>query len=229
MTGFRSLFRAIAHFAKRQLRDGAVDRRAAFWDIYTRNAWGSNESVSGRGSELGFTSRLQTELAELLRELGIHSLADAPCGDFNWMQHVDLAGVRYLGVDIVADLIDANRRRHGREDLQFRTLDIVSEQIQRSDLIFCRHCFIHLSNEDVRAAVSNFCKSGSTWLLTTHSVEVQSNGNIESGSFRLVNLERSPFNFPPPQRMIRDDPATEGTASGFLGLWRVASLERSGH
>lgn len=229
MTGFRSFFRAIAHFAKRHSRDSVVDRRVAFRDIYCRNAWGSNESVSGLGSEHVFTAELQIELARLLRELGVHSLTDAPCGDFNWMQRVDLAGIRYLGVDIVADLIDANRRRYGREGLQFRTLDIVSEQIPRSDLILCRHCFIHLSNEDVRAAVSNFCKSGSTWLLTTHSVEVQSNGNIESGSFRLVNLERSPFNFPPPERMIRDDPATEGTASGFLGLWRVASLERSGY
>lgn len=219
----------MAQMAIRHVKRGAVDRRIAFRDIYRRNAWGSNESVSGLGSEHVFTSELQIELARLLRELGIHSLADAPCGDFNWMQCVDLAGIRYLGVDIVAELIDANRKGYGREGLEFRTLDIVSEQIPRSDLIFCRHCFIHLSNEDVLAAVSNFCKSGSIWLLTTHSVDVQSNENIESGSFRLVNLERPPFNFPPPERMIKDDPAAEGAASGYLGLWRVASLERPGY
>ena len=111
MTRLRTALRAIARLAARRLRGGAVDRRTAFRDIYARNSWGSNESVSGPGSELGFTSGLQVELAKMLRELGVQSLADAPCGDFNWMRCVDLAGIRYLGVDIVAELIEMNRKQ----------------------------------------------------------------------------------------------------------------------
>ena len=229
MTRLRSALRAIARLAARRLRGGAVDRRTAFRDIYARNSWGSNESVSGPGSELGFTSGLQVELAKMLRELGVQSLADAPCGDFNWMRCVDLAGIRYLGVDIVAELIEMNRKRFGRDGVEFMTLDIVSQEVPRADLIFCRHCFIHLSNNDIRAAVSNFRKSGSTWLLTTQATHVDANADIDSGSFRLINLERPPFNFPPAERMIRDDATAEERESSWLGLWSLASLERLGY
>jgi hypothetical protein len=213
----------------RQLRSGPGRRRAAFESIYARNAWGSDESVSGLGSEIEFTSGLRAALAEHLRRLGVRSMVDAPCGDFNWMSQVDLAGVRYLGVDIVSDLIESNRKRHGRDGVEFRILDIVAEQIPRADLVLCRHCLIHLSNRDVRKAISNFRRSGSTWLLTTHSQSVARNEDIESGSFRPINLQMSPFNLPPPEQMIRDEPASTGPATGFLGLWRLADLARAGY
>lgn len=145
------------------------------------------------------------------------------------MRHVELGVIRYLGVDIVHNLIEANRRRYARDGVEFKVLDIVSERIPRVDLVLCRHCFIHLSNEDVRTAISNFRRSGSTWLLTTHSTQVERNHDIDPGSFRPVNLERSPFNFPAAEQWIQDDPVSDGRASGFLGLWRLADLEKAGY
>ena len=43
--------------------------------------------------------QVTAELGELIRELGITSVVDAPCGDFNWMQDVDLAGASYWGCE----------------------------------------------------------------------------------------------------------------------------------
>ncbi len=86
----RSTLRAFARYVARRVRDGSSVRRAAFRRIYTRNAWGSKGSVSGSGSESEFTASLRVTLPDLLRELGVRSVLDAPCGDFNWMQGVDL-------------------------------------------------------------------------------------------------------------------------------------------
>src|SRR4051812_27850000 len=65
---------------------------AVFSDIYRNNSWGDAESVSGRGSTLARTEVIRRSLPGLLESVGARSLLDAPCGDFNWMRHVELAG-----------------------------------------------------------------------------------------------------------------------------------------
>ena len=77
---------------KRQRRQIAAspDPKAAFTTIYRQNVWGSRESVSGNGSTLASTEVFRAEFAALLTTLGIRSILDAPCGDFNWMRLVPL-------------------------------------------------------------------------------------------------------------------------------------------
>lgn len=73
--------------------------------------WGTNESVSGPGSNLTQTAVLRRELPRLLRRIGAKSMLDAPCGDWFWMRHVDLSGIEYLGADIAAAMVDSCRAR----------------------------------------------------------------------------------------------------------------------
>src|SRR3990167_7338614 len=90
-------------------------RRAVFGRAYDEpELWGSTESASGRGSELGATEALRTWLPELFQKLGVTSVLDAPCGDWNWMQHVDLAGIDYTGADIVASVIEHHQAELAR-------------------------------------------------------------------------------------------------------------------
>src|SRR4051812_19402296 len=83
-----------------RIRGGRSTRHAAnpsleiiFSGIYRNNSWGDPESVSGRGSTLARTEVMRKTLPILLANVRAKSLLDAPCGDFNWMQHVDLGGV----------------------------------------------------------------------------------------------------------------------------------------
>src|SRR5579871_5494787 len=74
---------------------------ALFTRYYKTNHWESQESVSGPGSELRFTNRMRQDLSTLIRLFGITSIADAPCGDLNWMRYVDIGTTcRYIGYDI---------------------------------------------------------------------------------------------------------------------------------
>jgi hypothetical protein len=41
----------------------------------------------------------------LAAQLGVSSILDIPCGDFNWTQSVNFGSCRYFGADIVEDLV----------------------------------------------------------------------------------------------------------------------------
>src|SRR5580700_8852701 len=79
--------------------------RRTFTEIYEQNLWKSGESFSGQGSTFGATTAIRDALPALFTKLGIRSLLDAGCGDFNWMKSTDLGLIEYLGVDVVEPLI----------------------------------------------------------------------------------------------------------------------------
>jgi len=201
-------------------------REEIFTTIFKENFWRSAESVSGSGSELQATELARPFIEKLVRELGIRSVLDVPCGDFNWMRQVDLGDCHYTGGDIVRPLIDANQSRYSRAGHDFIHMDITRDAIPRADLILCRDCFIHFSDRHITAALRNFKRSGSTYLLTNTYREWRQNENIRTGEFRHLNLRLPPFNFPPPVRQL-DEKSPEEQAQFFgkmLGLWKLADL-----
>lgn len=202
---------------------GLADR---FTRIRETNLWGAAESVSGLGSELAATATLRQELPRLLADLGAKSLLDIPCGDFGWMSAVDLAGIRYVGGDIVEALVEENRAKHG---LDFRRLNLCSDDLPQADVVFCRDCLVHLSYANIGRAVENLRRSGSTWLLTTHFLECEENRDIEDGDWRMLNFELEPFRWGPPLRVLveRCTESGGGYEDKALALWRIADLTRS--
>jgi SAM-dependent methyltransferase len=197
-----------------------------FSEIYRNNLWADPESVSGRGSTLARTETIRRALPGVLAGVGARSLLDAPCGDFNWMRHVDLGGVEYTGADVVPELIARNRRAHGGPGRTFVVADVTRDRLPRVDVILCRDCFIHLSFRDINAALANFKRSGSRYLLATTHVAVAENEDMSTGGWRSVNLQSPPFNFPPPRELIVED----AELGKCLGLWSLEELEvrRSG-
>ncbi|MCA1591525.1 MAG: class I SAM-dependent methyltransferase [Acidobacteria bacterium] len=191
-----------------------------FSRIYLNNSWADAESVSGRGSTLARTDAIRRSLPALLESVGARSLLDAPCGDFNWMRDVELGAIEYVGADVVPELIAQNRHRHGDVSRRFVVLDITSDQLPEVDAILCRDCFIHLSFKHTHAAISNFKRSNSKFLLATTHTSVRENSDVETGGWRSVNLLLPPFNFPPPVRLVMED----SEAGKCLGMWRLENL-----
>lgn len=196
-----------------------------FTDKYSRNAWRGVESVSGTGSDLSQTRVIAAEIPRLLHELGVVSMLDIPCGDFNWMRTVDLSGIRYIGADIVKNLVDRNRSFE-RENVAFTHANLLTDDLPKVDLILCRDCLVHFSSADIRRALNNMQRSGATYLVTTTFPERTENADIPTGRWRVLNLEKAPFNFPPPLRLIIEQ-CTEGSgkyADKSLAVWRFDDL-----
>src|SRR5689334_11036374 len=114
-----------------------------FTAFYRHNAWEEGESRSGVGSTLASTTTLRRELPDLLRRLDVRSMLDVPCGDFYWMREVDLAGIDYVGGDIVDELVARNREMHGASGRRFEVVDLTSTPLPHADLVFCRDCLAH--------------------------------------------------------------------------------------
>lgn len=194
--------------------------RDIFSNHYSTNYWADDESVSGHGSTLAATASIRADLPVLLAQYNINSMLDIPCGDLNWMCQVEFPeGFRYIGADIVPDLIAEMAALH-QADL--RVLDITRDKLPPVDLIFCRDLLGHFSNRDVRLALNNVRNSGAKYLLATTFPEHETNGDIETGQWRPINLA-SLFGLPDPIEYMREDCVEGGGefSDKSLGLWRV--------
>ncbi len=202
-----------------------------FQQIHDSSAWNvvTTESVSGEGSTLEQTATLRAELPGLLRKLGVRSLLDLPCGDFNWMQHLDLTGIRYTGGDIVPALVERNQAQFGNETRQFQHLNLLTDPLPAADLLFCRDCLVHLSFADVQAALDNIRRSGIIYLATTHFHDEPENADILTGGWRPLNFFKAPFNFPASVAEINENcTEMDGAFSDkCLVVWRVDDLRLS--
>jgi hypothetical protein len=199
-------------------------RRATFERIYQSNAWAGQESRSGPGSAVSRTVATRKRLCELVNELGIKTLLDAPCGDFNWMKVLNMNLSGYVGVDIVPEIIERNREHFASCFRSFIVGDITVDILPKADLIICRDCFAHLCTHDCLAAIHNFKASGSTYLLATTSPSIRHNGDIPTGSWRALNLQLPPFSFPQPIEIIDEQSPEKLDRDKQLGLWRLDSI-----
>ncbi len=223
----RNPFKAIRKFIKKK-RELHFFRHASKQEIFTRiyeqNKWGDEQTRSGKGSNMDRTAAIRRELPALLRELGIESILDIPCGDFYWMKEVDLGGTNYYGADIVRELIQQNIRQHSAPYRKFLQLNLLEDTLPIADAVLCRECLVHFSFADVMAAVENIRKADAKYLLTTHFPNIESNTDILTGKHRPLNLCLPPFNWPPALDQIDEDQGNGKHGCKQLAVWRVADL-----
>jgi len=205
-----------------EARTARIGKR--FTDIWRTNAWGHAESRSGSGSTLAQTEKLRPKLQQVLRNLQVHSLLDAGCGDLNWLQTQSSELGLYLGVDIVDELVtDLRQRFRGRKNHFFNPADITTDRLPRTDAILCRDVLGHLSLPLATLALENFRASGASYLIAT-TFPRGSNDAIRTGAWQAIDLNAAPFNLPPPLLLI--DEELSGTRKS-LGVWALRSTVHS--
>jgi SAM-dependent methyltransferase len=199
---------------------------AIFSEIYYSRAWGGEESVSGPGSGVQRTASFRSNLSMLLEELHAEVLLDAGCGDFNWMKETELAGCRYIGVDVVPDLIRKNAQEFEMPRRTFLNLDLTEHDLPQADVVLCRDCLVHFSFEHIFKAIRNFKRSKSRYLLTTTFIDWPDNIDIATGGWRQINLQIPPFGFPEAIALIDEKCEHSGGvfADKRLGLWDLTSI-----
>ena len=198
--------------------------REVFAEIYRRNIWGFQETVSGSGSTLHYTQKLRHGLPGLLSDLSIRTLLDLPCGDFHWMSKIELPVAHYIGCDIVPRLVQTARSKYGRPDREFRTIDLCNDPLPDADLLLCRDCLIHLSEDMNFLAVTNILRSNIKYLLITTYPDGR-NRSIRSGDWFTLNLNAAPYNFPPPIRVLDDWVPPFDRRQ--LALWEIENLRHA--
>jgi hypothetical protein len=197
-----------------------------FVQIYRNRSWFVTESVSGMGSTMQQTAPLRRALPRLVAKYGVKTFFDAPCGDFHWMQSVDLGDVDYIGADLVPELIAENSAKHSRPGRRFEVHDIVNTPPPAADLWMCRDVLFHLTNADAIAVLRQFATSQVRFLLSTTYPYLPANVDLErNGGFRTINLCKPPFNLPRPIEQIDDFVAPY--TPRVLGLWSREQVARA--
>ena len=170
-----------------------------FTTIHRYNLWANSESVSGDGSSLNYTEQLRSELPKLISSLRIHSILDAPCGDFNWFNTMlQESGItlNYTGVDIVKPLIKKNQSIYSIPgNIRFLRANVLKYKMDKYDAVLSRDFLFHLSFSDSQKFLVRFYESKSKYLITSSYPKVEKNTEINSGQFREINLFKPPYSF----------------------------------
>lgn len=163
-------------------------------DVVNFMRWkgGEPETLCGSGSTLRATVEIRKFLPDILASLECRVLVDAPCGDRNWIRHIDLP-CDYIGVDYNPDHVQAALN----DGVSAWRCDMRSDPLPPGDVIMCRDFFQHLNGADGYKAAKNVLRSGYRFILATCHGAAE-NVDIETGGFRPVNLELAPFFFPAP-------------------------------
>ena len=176
-----------------------ASNKRKFTSIWKTNYWSDSESLSGPGSNLEYTKNIRIKLPILFKNFCITSVFDTPCGDFFWMKEV-LKGldIKYIGGDIVNEIIVLNNQKYKSVNIDFIKFDLTKDKFPDCDLWICRDVLFHLSNKDILLSLQNFIKSDVKYILTTtHFPSLDwRNSDINSGSFRLIDLFQKPYLFP---------------------------------
>ncbi|WP_052265301.1 class I SAM-dependent methyltransferase [Ruegeria sp. ANG-R] len=190
-------------------------------DAFEHKNWGDrNTPRSGSGSTLDATAPLRGALPAIFERYSVKTFLDAPCGDWTWMQEVDLNGVHYIGGDISLEVVESVKEKHQALGREFFHLDITSDPLPKADLMMCRDCLFHLKWWLRWEFFENFAKSDIPYLLTTKHHNARNAKLRDNAAFKLFNPCAAPFNFPEPVEEIsetgpyNDDPEFLQTRAG---------------
>lgn len=189
---------------------------------------------SGPGSSLRATSSLRSMLTSFIHSHHIKTFLDAPCGDWLWMQTMNLTGLQYFGGDITNVTVQTNKRCFGSDNVHFHWFDLTCMVPPAVDLILVRDVLFHLPEDHVHKILNNINLSGAKYLATTTFVEGE-NGSFQNGlayqetiqeraikglkspiGFQRLNLYGPPFNFPLPLMK-----AEESVPGRQVGIWEL--------
>ena len=168
------------------------DRADIFSRIYRRNVWGGEPGYfySGGGGDEPFSHAYVSFVSGFLASLGRPAtLVDIGCGDYRVSSRITASGLRYIGVDIVPELIEHNARVYGSKSVDFRCLDVVEQDPPAGDVCLIRQVLQHLSNTDITQILPRL-EQYEYVLVTEHLPDVirRANVNMWTGA-----ATRSPY------------------------------------
>lgn len=183
--------------------------------FYNNARWPPKErkSASGHGSDFGYNTEISMAMInEAILKYNVTSMIDMPCGDVNWIMDSHLTDMMplYLGLDIVKQVIEVNKKRFAHHSNKIFRLwdgtacslpkhgqqhDDGAEDLSPFDLVHARDVIQHLPLDKGLAFVCNVLQSGARVFVTT-TFPSAINRNIQTGDFYPNNLMLEPFGLP---------------------------------
>jgi SAM-dependent methyltransferase len=182
-----------------------MDRaEATFSAIYRVGVWSGG---SGSGSHPANTASYRAFVQRFIHIEKVRSVLDVGCGDWQSSRLMDWTGIDYLGVDVVAAVVEANRERYQGGNVRFQQLDVLHDPLPLADLVLVKDVFQHWPN-DVIARFGERLASFRN-VLITNTIDGHSgphtgserplpglNEDVTMGDLRPIDLALPPFDWP---------------------------------
>jgi SAM-dependent methyltransferase len=192
--------RWLGHLAMRRSRGKQPSE--IFSDIYLQNKWGrgDGEFFSGTGSLPNMTDGYTAFVNKFVKDNGVTSIVDLGCGDFQVGQKIATEGHKYIGCDVVPELVEYNSRKFGNENVSFRLCNIVDDPLPNADLCLIRQVLQHLSNSDIKAVISKLNQyrfilitDAQMWGVPSENIDIETFSGTRNDFGHGLFLESPPF------------------------------------
>jgi len=166
----------------------------AMEQIYDLHLWGGKEFdfYSGEGSH--HPKIVQPYLSVVTTVLQTFKqppiICDLGCGDFNIGKHFVRLSKYYIGIDIVANLINRNKNKFVFNNLEFQCLDIAKDSLPKANVLIIRQVLQHLSNKEIIDVVKKMYNY-SYVILTEHLPLGTYNANLDIISGQGIRLKKN--------------------------------------
>ena len=218
-------------------------RRRIFQSIYRDHLWGTDGAsafFSGVGSRGQHAKAYVETMAPVIERRASASadalvIVDLGCGDFTVGSALlqSLGNVRYIGCDIVPELVDHNQYKFGTERVEFRRVDITRDSLPDGDVCLVRQVLQHLSNAEITAILPSLAKYEHVYVSEGQPLTLEGPPNPDkptganvrfdwrSGRGRGVELHLPPWNLPLEEIMRT---ASVGHVNEIIVTHRVLSI-----
>mmetsp|Transcript_158885 Transcript_158885/g.281667 ORF Transcript_158885/g.281667 Transcript_158885/m.281667 type:complete len:341 (-) Transcript_158885:16-1038(-) len=182
--------------------------REYFFNIFDRAVWGK-EAKSGTGSTLSAAKPFADFLIKFIKRNHVKSITEVSCGHWpsGWQSQITWPAIQYHGVDIVDEIVKANRALlDKRQDnfgflyAEFLTGDMACDSLPTADLLLVKDTLQHLSFNYIKQFLAKnvFGKDNSkrhkfVMFVDDMLLGVEENIDIENGGQRHLEMSGYPF------------------------------------
>ena len=163
-------------------------------EIYAKKKWGGakHDFYSGFGSHSKKVVRPYVKTISKFLKSNSNPLlvCDLGCGDFNIGSQLVEFSKGYIGVDVVEELIQRNKKLFICDKLSFKCLNIVEEELPKADCILIRQVLQHLSNADILKVIEKL-KAYTYVIVTEHIPKGTFEANLDKITGANIRLSRN--------------------------------------
>jgi hypothetical protein len=225
-----------------------LHRRRTFQSVYREQLWGADNACnffSGVGSRGEHVNKYVDIMIPLLLQHASDIpeeliVVDLGCGDFTIGSALlkSLKGIRYIGCDIVPELISHNQYQFGLKNIEFRRIDMVRDPLPGGHVCLLRQVLQHLSNAEIAAILPKLAKYNYVYVSEHQPLIREGMPNPDkpvgadirfdwrTGHGRGVELDLPPWNLML-EEVIRSN--STGLIKGSIITYRVMISDRRGN
>ena len=157
-----------------------LSTECVFEEIYRNGIWGRDDQgfpISGLGSH---TARIVEPyvkaVAKIVNDHSLKTGVDLGCGDFAVGSRIYGLFEQFTACDISKTILDINRETYRDPSLDFRKLDLTTDDLPQADIAFLRQVLQHLSNNNIDAFVKKVNNDNKfKFLLVTEHIPAATN------------------------------------------------------